>query len=143
MQHRAQPLPPVAVRRLRGSGSPAGAAGRPRTRASTGGLFETGPGLDALAERMRFRKTFVPPDLAVPSAYVPALRLTAQTLPGRSTELVMRGRDGPEPSEPIPDPVPRRHGTSRGRQKRRARPPDCRARPAGRPDARPREWQRR
>lgn len=69
------------------------------------GLFETRLRLDALAERMQFRMTFIPPDLAMPSAYVPTLRLMAQMLPGRSMELAMGDRDRPELSEPIPDSV--------------------------------------
>ncbi|MFI1517800.1 hypothetical protein [Kitasatospora cineracea] len=49
--------------------------------------------------------TFVPPYLAMPSVCVPALRLMAQMLPGRSMELTMGDRDRPELSEPIPDSV--------------------------------------
>ncbi|MFD0262754.1 hypothetical protein ACFVH7_31325 [Kitasatospora indigofera] len=100
---RAESGLPVASLQLRFTQRSTGTSGGCLYGADSTGVFETR--LDALAQRMQFRMTFVPPDLAMPSSYVPALRLMAQMLPGRSMELVMRDRDSPELSELIPDSV--------------------------------------
>ncbi|WP_435178759.1 hypothetical protein [Actinacidiphila sp. bgisy145] len=56
---------------------------------------------DTLTGQAQFKMTFLPPEQAMPSAYVPALRLMSQMLPGRFLELILPDYGGTQLSEPV------------------------------------------
>ncbi|MFD7732186.1 hypothetical protein ACFV6F_17575 [Kitasatospora phosalacinea] len=56
------------------------------------GAFKAQLRLDASRHRLRFQMTFDPPERAMPTSYIPALRFMAAMLQGRSVELLLSGR---------------------------------------------------
>lgn len=68
----------------------------------TTGVFAVRLRLDIPNRRSQFKMTFNPPERAMPHTYLPALRLIAQMLPGRSMELIMQGASESQIVAPVP-----------------------------------------